>query len=173
MANAAQIPTCLTPEQTGDQSVDEDYLYVFWTSGVELRCEPVGDVYSKDLAQRWIQNVKYGKSFPLTATEQCMLQILGEQEVDNADLIKAWNKNAGETPPTTASSVPAIPQLEIRRSDSLPAPEGAPKAYSPRPATQRPAPIISEERSPPQRVFTSKFNRQAVLFDKLMRYSNV
>ena len=29
MANAAQIPNCLTPEQTGDKRVDEDYLYVF------------------------------------------------------------------------------------------------------------------------------------------------
>ena len=86
---------------------------------------------------------KIWKSFPLTATEQCMLQILGEQEVDNADLIKAWNKNAGETTPTTASSVPATPQLEIRRSDSLPAPKG--------PATQRPEPSISEERSPRKR----------------------
>ena len=110
------------------QSVDEDYLYVFWISGVELRCEPVGDVYSKDLTQKWIQSVKYGKN-PLTATEQCMLQILGEQEADNAELIKAWHKNAGETLPTTASSVPAIPDLVTHRAGSLLTPYGKPQTY--------------------------------------------
>ena len=52
MANAAQIPNCLTPEQAGDKSVDADYYYVFRLSGVELRCEPVGEAYSKTLTQK-------------------------------------------------------------------------------------------------------------------------
>ena len=60
MANAAQVPTCLSPEHKGDPSVDEDYLYVFWISGVEQRCEPVGEVYSQELTQNWILSVKYG-----------------------------------------------------------------------------------------------------------------
>ena len=77
MANAAQVPTCLSPEQTGDPSVDEDYLYVFWISGVELRCEPVGEVYSKDLTQKWIQSVKYGKKLSLDSCRAMYAADLG------------------------------------------------------------------------------------------------
>ena len=40
------------------------------------------------------------------------------------------------TPPTTASSVPAIPELGTHRSGSLPTPYGAPRTFTPRRATQ-------------------------------------
>jgi hypothetical protein len=68
---------------------------------------------------------------------------LGQQSIDSTDLIKTWRKMDGETPPTTASSVPATAPL-FPRPDSLFAPKGKPEAMDPRPATQRPAPMIPE-----------------------------
>lgn len=135
MAFAAQVP-----KETNGQNadVDQDYILVFIISGVEQRCELIEESYSKEMVRRWIHktNDRTDQTVPMTATERCMLDILEEPAVNNAELIRAWSKGARETPPTTASSVPAIPQLEIRRSDSLPAPEGAPKAYSPRPESR-------------------------------------
>jgi len=90
MAIAAQVPKCLSSESKENADVDQDYLFVFFISGVEQNCELVGESYSKDLAQRWIHKVKdrADQTVPLTATESCMLKILGEQEVNNADFIK-------------------------------------------------------------------------------------
>ena len=96
--------------------------------------------------------------------------------------MKTWRKMDGETPPTTASSVPATPQL-FPRPDSLPAPKGKPEAMDPRPATQRPVPVTPEERHPRKRTRspigileqiqqTNRFVAQADTFIKRMRQSS-
>ena len=144
MAIAAQVPKKTNGENA---DVDKDYLFVFIISGTEQRCELLQKSYSKELGRQRILkfNDRTDQTVPITATERCMLDILQEPAVNNIEFIKAWNKEARETPPTTVSSVPAVPQLEVRRSDSLPAPKGAPRAYSPRSATPKPMPTVSRE----------------------------
>lgn len=74
-----------------------------------------------------------------------MIDILEATTVEHAEFIKTWTKMSGGeqiamTPPTTASSVPATAAFGVQRADSLPAPQGAPRVYNPRRATQAPQP---------------------------------
>ena len=165
MAIAAQVPIDTNPERAG---VDEDYLFVFIILGSEQRCTIIEKSQSKELATQWFHKVndRTDQAVPMSATEQSMLDIIREPVVEHAEFIKTWTKGEQirETPPTTASSVPAVPYIGIQRPDSLPAPKGAPKAYSPRRATEAPKPP-----PPIARVLQSKRQRTRSPAPKLIK----
>ena len=113
--------------------------------GIVQRCTLIEKCQSNDLAAQWLNktNDRTDQTVPMSATELKIIDILVATTVEHAEFIKTWTKmSRGEqiamTPPTIASSVPATAAFGVHRADSLPAPQGAPRVYTPRRATQAP-----------------------------------
>ena len=84
------------------------------------------DFQSKQLGAEWVKavNDRTDKTVPISHTEQKVLRSLG-RVVEEAASHAAWSESKwdiaqqqGVTPPTTASSVPAIPELVSHRAAS-------------------------------------------------------
>lgn len=138
---------------------------MFIIQGIDQRCTLIEKCLSKDLAAKWLNTTsdRTDKTVPISATELRTIQIL-KPVVDHAENMKRRNNIQNDigdveqqvalTPPTIASSVPAIPEFGVHRAGSLPTPYGAPRTFTPRRATQAP-----QQAQPKARVLQSKRQR--------------